>query len=96
VGDTGATIVRRTELRLARPGLPRLDLGPSRTAYEELWTGEASTILARLLLGLPHGLRSYAKREVHRRIDAGPSHAALDERALAAAIRDVLAQLAPR
>ena len=93
--DTGITAVRRTELRNTRPDLPRLDLGPSRTAYEELWTGEASELLARLLLGLPHGLRSYAKREVHRRIDADPSHATLDELALAAAIRDVLAQLTP-
>jgi N-methylhydantoinase B len=94
--DTEATAVRRTELRDTRPDLPRLDLGPSRTVYEELWTSDASTILAGLLLRLPHGLRSYAKREVHRLVAAGPPDATLDEPCLAAAIRDVLAHLEDR
>lgn len=47
-----------------------MDLGPSRRAYETVWTPELSTALAAFLLTLPPPLRAYAKREIHRHIDS--------------------------
>jgi N-methylhydantoinase B len=49
----------------------RFDLGPSRRAYEAIWTPEFSDALATFLLTLPPPMRGYAKREIHRRIDGG-------------------------
>jgi hypothetical protein len=49
----------------------RFDLGPSRRAYEAIWTPELSDALVAFLLTLPPPMRGYAKREIHRRVDGG-------------------------
>ncbi len=71
-GDIGATSRRRTELAAGRPQVNEsfIDVGPSRRAYESIWTSEASEMLAALMLALPHALRTHAKRLVHERVDA--------------------------
>lgn len=67
--DQLATSAHRSALHGAR-NLPLFDLGPSRRAYEAVWTDELSTALAGLLMSLPSPYRAYAKRELHRCIDA--------------------------
>lgn len=66
--DHDATAARRRELADSGPP-PLFDLGPSRRAYETVWTEELSTALATFLMSLPPPFRAYAKRELHRRID---------------------------
>ncbi len=66
--DHVATAARRATLDGAA-ARPLFDLGPSRRAYEAVWTEELSTALAGLLMALPAPYRAYAKRELHRRIE---------------------------
>jgi N-methylhydantoinase B len=90
--DLTATAKYRTVLRGGRATPPALDRGPSRSAYEELWTDEASELLARLLLELPHGLRAYGKQEVHRRVAHDPP-GTLNEGRIVSALREILSRL---
>ena len=66
--DLEATLCERA-IRQDRAGEIRMDLGPSRRAYEAIWTPALSSALATFLLTLPPPMRAYAKREIHRRID---------------------------
>jgi N-methylhydantoinase B len=91
--DLAATEALRAELREATARSLEIDLGPSRTAYEEVWSGEASSTLARLLLTLPNGLRGYAKKEVHRRVDAARTGVSPDVAELDALLREILAAI---
>ena len=67
--DLVATTARRAQAADAAPGT-LFDLGPSRRAYEAVWTPALSSALAEFLLTLPPSVRPFAKREIHRRIDA--------------------------
>ncbi|MEN1968891.1 hydantoinase B/oxoprolinase family protein [Lentibacillus sp. N15] len=53
---------------VAEKGL--IDFGPSRKKYEEVWSPELSMALAKYLLTLSPSMRTYAKRQIHRRIDS--------------------------
>jgi N-methylhydantoinase B len=93
VVDSAATNALRARLREVADTSPDIDLGPSRSAYEEIWSDEASSTLARLLLALPNGLRGFAKKEVHRRLDAERG-SGVPEAQLAALLREILVDLA--
>jgi N-methylhydantoinase B len=76
--DLAETEARRTALQSSV--LAELfDFGPSRRAYEEIWTSELSDALVTFLMTLPPPLRAYAKREIHRRVDARGTAVAADE-----------------
>lgn len=66
--DIRATMAKRAS-RARQASAPLFDLGPSRRAYEAIWTDELSTALAAFLMSLPPPFRAFAKRELHRRID---------------------------
>jgi N-methylhydantoinase B len=70
--DRAATVAKRESLRSSRPTpqVSNIDLGPTRTEYEKVWTNEASRTLSSLLFDLPPALRSHAKVTVHQRADA--------------------------
>jgi N-methylhydantoinase B len=91
--DVSATAsLRAQRVAGAAPAATAIDLGPARRAYEQRWPEPASAALAGLLLELPHGLRGFAKQEVHRRVDEEPP-ALLDEPTLRRLLADVLAAL---
>lgn len=69
--DASATGARRTALAgHASTAAPLFDLGPSRREYERVWSDAQSSALVEFLMELPIGLRSFAKREIHLRIDS--------------------------
>jgi N-methylhydantoinase B len=90
--DLLATEALRAQRPAGEPAAAAIDLGPARRAYEQRWPEPASASLAGLLLELPHGLRAFAKQEVHRRVDQQPA-AVLDEPTLRRLLADVLADL---
>jgi N-methylhydantoinase B len=68
--DAAATAERRALLQRDGAGVDEaMDLGPSRLAYERVWSPQLSEQLARALLALPRGIRSYAHREVYAQLD---------------------------
>ena len=72
--DAAATTARRAE-RVAASQYAARDLGPSRRAYEKVWSDERSRALASFLMSLPQPFRAYAKRALHRRVDQEPEGA---------------------
>lgn len=93
VVDADATAELRNRLR-TNGWRPVIDRGPSRFAYEQVWSEAAQGALARCLLELPHDLRTYAKREVHRRVDAMKLEIPVAADTIAPLLREVLAAVA--
>lgn len=72
--DEAATAATRVEMATLGARGAR-DLGPSRRAYEAIWSDERSRALASFLMSLPQPFRAYAKRALHRRVDQAPEGA---------------------
>jgi N-methylhydantoinase B len=88
-----ATRGRRAALRRDGPGgWEPIDLGPSRRAYESVWSPELSEQLARTLLGLPRGIRSYTHREVHGLLSARADEMPIGIDELSAVLAGVVAR----
>lgn len=87
--DEPATAALRSDLRVDRPATQGITLGPARLEYERRWPPALSEALTALLFGLPVGLRAFAKREIHRHIDAQEWATAPPLEAVEAAWREI-------
>ena len=63
-------------------------MGPVRRSYEAMWPEELAAALVELLFTLPQGLRSFAKREIRRRVEASSTPVA------ATALREIWSEIA--
>lgn len=69
--DPAATVAMRTTLSTRPLDRHGLDLGPTRRAHDDRWPSDMTAAIAARLWRLPLAWRSWVRRELQERLDAG-------------------------